>query len=1020
MKFTDIFIQRPVLAIVIAAVMLLVGLQAGTQLSLREYPEVEKSQIFVTAVYPGASARTVQGFVTTPLQRRIASAKGVDYVTSESNPGLAQISVYVRLGENSTDVLTEVITKINEARFELPQEVEDPVVTNRTGGDAMMYLALLSDQMSVQQTADYAIRTIQPVLSTLEGVGEARMLSSGVFALRIWLNPVKMAAYGVTAKDVNDAVRKENYISAAGTTRGELVRASVDAETNVQDPEKFAEIVVRQEGDKRVRLGDVAEVELASDTYESAAYSSGEETVFIAITEAPGANPLEVATRVKSKVKEIETQLPADMTIFLDSDLSISIREGLEEVGKTLIEASIIVVLVILLFLGSMRVVAIPIVAIPLSLITVLFLVWSMGFSINLLTLLAMVIAIGLVVDDAIVVVENVHRHIEEGKQPREAAFIGAREVALPVIAMTLTLVAVYLPIAFLGGLTGVLFSEFALTLAGAVVISGVIALVLSPMMCAYLLVDHDHQGGIANWLDKKFELLHHQYERVLGMCLNNRGAVMLFAVVIFCSLPLFYQLAQKELAPDEDSGSIFAIATPPDYSSLEYTTYFLEQMVDAWRTVPEVSHSWQANTPERVFGGVELVPWSERERSLEEIRQEIQAKYDKISGLQIFTFAAGGLPGADSGLPLQFVISSNADYKELDRVSEEVLQKARQSGMFAFVTKDLSYSRPEITVRINRELAARLGISMEDIGQTLQIMLGEAETNRFSMEGRSYKVIPQADRGFRLTKEWLERYYVRTTERALVPLSTVVTLGQKVEPNALKQFQQLNSATIQGFVLPPNTLGDSLEFLEQALYEVAPTGFRVGYQGASRRFIQESQGFLLLFATSLVFIYLVLAAQFNSFRDPLIVLISVPLSVFGAIVPLALGLATLNIYTQVGLLTLIGLISKHGILIVDFANRLVLEGYDRKAAVLKAAALRLRPILMTTVATVLGVLPLVLAFGAGANSRFAIGLMIAAGMSVGTLFTLFVLPTFYLVLGKDPLAVSSEDSMAEQPVLNS
>ncbi len=1020
MKFTDIFIQRPVLAIVIAAVMLLVGIQAGTLLSLREYPEVEKSQIFVQAIYPGASARTVQGFVTTPLQRRIAAAKGVDYVTSESNPGLAQINVYVRLGENSTDVLTEVITKINEARFELPREVEDPVVSNRTGGDGMMYLALLSDQMSVQQTTDYAIRTIQPVLSTVEGVGEARMLSSGVFAVRIWLNPAKMAAYGVTARDVNDAVRRENYISAAGTTRGELVRASVDAETDVQDPQKFAEIVVRQEGDKRVRLGDVAEVELASDTYESAAYSSGKETVFIAITEAPGANPLEVAARVKSKVKEIEAQLPADMTIFMDSDLSISISEGLEEVGKTLIEASIIVVLVILLFLGSMRVVAIPIVAIPLSLITVLFLVWLMGFSINLLTLLAMVIAIGLVVDDAIVVVENVHRHIEEGKQPRQAALIGAREVALPVIAMTLTLVAVYLPIGFLGGLTGVLFSEFALTLAGAVVISGFIALVLSPMMCAYLLVDHDHQGKIANWLDQKFDLLHHQYERVLGMCLNNRGAVMLFALMIFCSLPIFYQLAQKELAPDEDSGSIFAMATPPDYSSLEYTTYFLDQMVDAWRTVPEVSHSWQVNNPNRVFGGLELVPWSERERSLEEIRQEIQAKYDKISGLEIFTFAAGGLPGADSGLPLQFVISSNADYKELDRVSEEVLQKARQSGIFAFVTKDLRYSRPEITVRIDRELSARLGISMEDIGQTLQIMLGEAETNRFSMEGRSYKVIPQADRGFRLTKEWLERYYVRTTGESLVPLSTVVTLGQKVEPNSLKQFQQLNSATIQGVVLPPNTLGDSLEFLEQALYEVAPTGFRVGHQGASRRFIQESQGFLLLFSTSLIFIYLVLAAQFNSFRDPLIVLISVPLSVFGAIVPLALGLATLNIYTQVGLLTLIGLISKHGILIVDFANRLVLEGYDRKTAVLKAAALRLRPILMTTVATVLGVLPLVLAFGAGANSRFAIGLMIAAGMSVGTLFTLFVLPTFYLVLGKDPVNASSEDAMTEQPLLNS
>ena len=1003
MKFTDIFIQRPVLAIVIAAVMLLVGIQAGTQLSLREYPEVEKSQIFVQAIYPGASARTVQGFVTTPLQRRIAAAKGVDYVTSESNPGLAQINVYVRLGENSTDVLTEVITKINEARFELPREVEDPVVSNRTGGDGMMYLALLSDQMSVQQTTDYAMRTIQPVLSTVEGVGEARMLSSGVFAVRIWLNPAKMAAYGVTAKDVNDAVRRENYISAAGTTRGELVRASVDAETDVQDPEKFAEIVVRQEGDKRVRLGDVAEVELASDTYESAAYSSGKETVFIAITEAPGANPLEVAARVKSKVKEIEAQLPADMTIFMDSDLSIYIREGLEEVGQTLIEASIIVVLVILLFLGSMRVVAIPIVAIPLSLITVLFLVWLMGFSINLLTLLAMVIAIGLVVDDAIVVVENVHRHIEEGKQPRQAALIGAREVALPVIAMTLTLVAVYLPIGFLGGLTGVLFSEFALTLAGAVVISGFIALVLSPMMCAYLLVDHDHQGKIANWLDQKFDLLHHQYERVLGMCLNNRGAVMLFALVIFCSLPIFYQLAQKELAPDEDSGSIFAMAIPPDYSSLEYTTYFLDQMVDAWRTVPEVSHSWQVNDPTRVFGGLELVPWSERERSLEEIRQEIQAKYDKISGLEIFTFAAGGLPGADSGLPLQFVISSNADYKELDRVSEEVLQKARQSGIFAFVTKDLRYSRPEITVSIDRELAARLGISMEDIGQTLQIMLGEAETNRFSMEGRSYKVIPQADRGFRLTKEWLERYYVRTTGESLVPLSTVVTLGQKVEPNSLKQFQQLNSATIQGFVLPPNTLGDSLEFLEQALYEVAPTGFRVGYQGASRRFIQESQGFLRLFATSLIFIYLVLAAQFNSFRDPLVVLLgSAPLALSGALLFTFVGWTTINIYSQVGFITLVGLIAKNAILIDEFAKQLQIDGLSKLDAIKSAAETRLRPVLMTTGATVMGHLPLVLVTGPGAEARNSIGIVLVAGMLIGTAFTLFVLPSIYLLLAAE------------------
>jgi hydrophobe/amphiphile efflux-1 (HAE1) family protein len=827
-----------------------------------------------------------------------------------------------------------------------------------------------------------------------------------MFAMRVWLNPAKMAALNVTANDVNDAITRENYISAAGTTRGELVRASVNAETDVQDPDEFENIVVRQDGDRRVLLGDVAEVELASETYDSAVYSSGKDTVFIAITEAPGANPLQVAANVKTKVAELNAQLPADMSIFLDSDLSIYIGEALKEVATTLLEAGIIVVLVILLFLGSMRVVVIPIVAIPLSLISVLFLIWTMGFSINLLTLLAMVIAIGLVVDDAIVVVENVHRHIEEGKTPFDAAITGAREVAFPVIAMTLTLVAVYLPIGFLGGLTGVLFSEFALTLAGAVVVSGVVALVLSPMMCAYLLQDHAHQGAVANWLDRAFEKFHNQYKTLLGHCLKSRGAVVMFAALIFLSLPVFYQLAQSELAPDEDSGSIFAIATPPDYSSLEYTTYFLDEMVEAWSTVPEVTHSWQVNRPTRVFGGIELKPWSERERTLEEIRQEVQGKYARISGLEIFTFAAGGLPGADQGLPLQFVISGDVDYQELDRVSEEVLQKARKSGLFAFVNKDLRYSRPEISVNIDRELAARLGISMQEIGETLQVMLGEGETNRFSIEGRSYKVIPQAGKGFRLTKEWLERYYVRTETGSLVPLSTVISLKQTVEPNTLKQYQQLNSVTIQGFVLPPNTLGDGLAFLDEAIAEVAPTGYRVGYEGASRRFIEESQGFLLLFGTSLIFIYLVLSAQFNSFRDPLIVLISVPLSLFGALVPMALGWATLNIYTQVGLLTLIGLISKHGILIVDFANQRVAAGEDRYSAVLEASAMRLRPILMTTFATVLGVLPLLLAFGAGANARFAIGLMIAAGMTVGTIFTLFVLPTFYLLLGRKTITV--------------
>jgi hydrophobe/amphiphile efflux-1 (HAE1) family protein len=999
MRFTDHFIRRPVLAIVVSCLLLMLGLQAAGQLSVRQFPDVEKSMVMVSTSYPGASARTVQGFVTEPLQRRIASAEGVEYITSNSTPGASRIRVHVRLGEDAEQVMTAVIAKINEAKFELPRDVEDPVVSSSFGDDAMMYMAFLSKQMSIQQIVDYLTRNIQPELSTLEGVGEAKVLSSRNFAMRIWLNPAKMAAHAVTAADVNTAIREQNYISAAGTTRGELVRASVDAQTNVQNPEDFARIVVRQQGELRVRLGDVADVELASADYDSASYSSGRDTVFLSITPAPGANPLEVAERVKAVIPRLTAQMPADLEVFYDSDASVFIKEALKEVLQTLVEASLIVMLVILLFLGSLRVVLIPLVAIPLSLVGVLFLVWAAGFSINLLTLLAMVIAIGLVVDDAIVVVENVHRHIEEGMRPFDAAIQGAREVALPVIAMTLTLAAVYAPIAFLGGLTGVLFSEFALTLAGAVVVSGIIALTLSPMMCAYLLTDTAHQGALANWLDARFAALHDAYQRLLGHCLDNRGAVLLFAAAILLSLPPLFGFAQKELAPEEDNSSLFIVATPPDHASVDYVNYFLDEMVSVWKKIPEVSHSWQVNDPGQVFGGVELKPWNERERTQQEVQADLQAGFSRISGLEIFSFGWASLPGADSGLPVNFVVASTAGYEEINRVSEEVLARARESGLFAFVNKKLRYSRPEVTVAIDRDLAARLGISMEAIGETLQTMLGEAEINRFSMQGRSYKVIPQAHRGFRLNREDLERYYVRTEGGVLVPLSTVITLGSRVEPNTLSQYQQLNSTTIQGMMMPPNSLGTGLAFLDKALKEVAPVGFQSGHEGESRRFVQESVGFGVLFAVSLAFIFLVLAAQFNSFRDPLVVLVAVPLSIFGAIVPLALGWETLNIYTQVGLLTLIGLISKHGILIVDFANRMVEQGSDRKSAVLEAAALRLRPILMTTFATVLGVLPLLLAFGAGASSRFAIGLVITTGMLVGTLFTLFVLPTFYLPL---------------------
>jgi len=1001
-KFTDLFIRRPVLAIVVSALLLILGLQASSQLELRQFPAIENSVIHVTTAYPGASASTVEGFVSTPLQRQLAGVRGVEYINADSSPGVSSINVHVRLGESTADALTEVIAKVNEARHKLPRQIEDPVINTTTNGDAMMYLAFYSEKMSLAQITDYLSRTVQPELSTIAGVGSATVFGAKDFSMRIWLDPTKMAAYGVTAEDIALSIRRENYLSTAGRTRGTLVQSTVDAATDMQTPEEFSNLVVRQEGDRRVRLSDVAKIELASETIDSGSFSSGKETIFVAITEAPGGNPLTVAKGVREALDHLTAEMPLDLQVFVDYDASIYIDQALREVVITLLEAAVIVMLVIYLFLGSLRVVLIPLVAIPLSLIGVLFFIYAMGFTINLLTLLAMVIAIGLVVDDAIVVVENVHRHIEDGASPGRAALLGARQVALPVVAMTLTLAAVYAPIGFLGGLTGALFSEFALTLAGAVFVSGVVALTLSPMMCAHLLRDHDHQEGFADWLDRNFARLKHAYKNILMHGLDNRGPVFVFAAAILLSLPVFFSIARQELAPVEDTGSVFVVATPPEYANYQYVKGFLDEVVDIWKAVPEVSHSWQVIRPGSAFGALSLKPWDQRERTQMEIQQEVQTKFSAVSGLQIFSFNQPDLPGSDSGLPVNFVIASTADYIDVQRVAEEVLAAARKSGLFAFVNQSLKYNRPELKVDIDRDKAARLGISMQSVGDTLAVMLGESELNRFSMGGRSYKVIPQASQDFRLTKEWLARYYLRTSSDQLVPLSTIITLRQVVEPNARRQYQQLNSSTIEGMVLPPNTLGDGLAFLEKTLAEVAPSGFRAGYEGQSRRYIQESGGFGTLFAVSLTLIFLVLAAQFNSFRDPFIVLVSVPLSIFGAIVPIALGFATLNIYTQVGLLTLIGLISKHGILIVDFANQLSRQGLSRRDAVLESAALRLRPILMTTVATVLGVLPLVFSYGAGASSRFSIGLMIAAGMLVGTVFTLFIVPAVYMLLASE------------------
>ncbi len=999
MRFTDVYIKRPVWALVISAFIVLLGLQAASKLSLREFPELERSVINVLTIYPGASADTVQALVTTPLQTTIAGAKGIDYITSNSNPSMSEITVHVRLGENSSDALSEVIAKVNEARAELPRQVEDPIISNSSGGDALVYISFYSDQMSIPQISDFMVRAVQPELATLKGVGKAEILGSNFLSMRVWLDPMKMAALGVTAGDALAALNRDNVIATAGAVQSSLVRATVNPQTDLQTAQDFARVLVRKEGDNKVYLGDIATIGMGSENTEFRAFSSGRDSVFMGVTPAPGANPLKVAESVRNTLDSLRKDMPADLHADLDWDGSVPIQAALEEVLMTLLEAGVIVVLVIYLFLGSLRVVLMPLVAIPLSLIGVLFIMLNLGFSINLLTLLAMVIAIGLVVDDAIVVVENVHRHIERGATPMQAALIGAREVAMPVIAMTLTLAAVFAPIGFMGGLTGALFTEFALTLAGAVIVSGVVALTLSPMLASRVLTEHDQQGRFATWLDQRFAQLVNAYGKVLKHCLANRGAVLLFALVIAISLPALFVLTWKELAPEEDSGALYVVASSPSYANLDYINNVLDDVVKQWQTIEEIDRSWQVGSPNFNFGGLMMLPWEQRNRTQQEVQVELQAKLAQIPTADVFTFGPPPLPGSDAGLPLNFVIGTTKNYARLLQVSDQVLQAARESGLFIFINQSLQFSRPEIEVDINRPLAAQLGVSVSAIGEVLAVMLGEAEVNRFTQEGRSYKVIPQAAQNFRLTNDQLGQYYVRSDSGKLVSLDTLITLRTTVKPSALTQFQQMNSTTLQGMMMPPNTIATGHAFLKAELAKAAPAGFRAGYTGASRRYEQEANTFPLLFASSMLVIFLVLALQFNSFRDPLIVLVTVPLSIFGAMVPLVLGVTTLNIYTQVGLLTLIGLISKHGILIVDFANNAQREGLDRDDAIIRAAALRLRPILMTTFATVLGVLPLLTASGAGANSRFGIGLVITSGMLVGTLFTLFVVPVLYRAL---------------------
>ncbi|MFT8234011.1 multidrug efflux RND transporter permease subunit [Pseudomonas guariconensis] len=1011
MAFTDPFIRRPVLASVVSLLILLLGFQAWSKLQIRQYPQMENALITVTTAYPGANAETIQGYITQPLQQSLASADGIDYMTSVSRQNFSVISVYARIGADTDRLFTQLLAKANEVRNKLPQDSEDPVLSKEAAdASALMYLSFYSQQMSNPQITDYLSRVIQPKLATLPGMAEAEILGNQVFAMRIWLDPVKLAGFGLAATDVTNAVRRYNFLSAAGEVKGEYVVTSINATTELKSAESFAKLPVKTVGDRRVLLGDVARVEMGAENYDTVSSFDGTPSVYIGIKATPAANPLEVIKEVRRIMPTLEAQLPSNLKVSIAYDATLFIQASIDEVIKTLGEAVLIVIVVVFLFLGALRSVLIPVVTIPLSMIGVLFFMQMMGYSLNLLTLLAMVLAIGLVVDDAIVVVENIHRHMEEGKTPFEAALEGAREIAMPVVSMTITLAAVYAPIGFLTGLTGALFKEFALTLAGAVVISGIVALTLSPMMCALLLRHEQNPSGLAHRLDVLFDGLKVRYQRLLHGTLNSRPVVLVFAVIVLCLIPVLLMFTHNELAPDEDQGVIFMMSNAPQTANLDYLNAYTDQFTPVFKTFPEYYSSFQINGFNGVqsgIGGFLLKPWNERERTQMELLPLVQAKLEEIGGLQIFGFNLPSLPGTGEGLPFQFVINTAGDYPALLEVAERIKARAQASGKFAFLDIDLAFDKPEVVVDIDRDKAAQMGVSMDDLGGTLATLLGEGEINRFTLEGRSYKVITQVERPYRDNAGWLNNYYVKNDQDQLLPLSTLITVSDRARPRQLNQFQQLNSAIIQGF--PLVSVGEALQTVQAIAQEEAPEGFSFDYAGTARQFVQEGSALWVTFGLALAIIFLVLAAQFESFRDPLVILVTVPLSICGALLPLFLGVSSMNIYTQVGLVTLIGLISKHGILIVEFANQLRERmGVDAREAIEVAAAIRLRPVLMTTAAMVFGMVPLILATGAGAVSRFDIGMVIATGMSIGTLFTLFVLPSIYTLLAHRTVATSS------------
>ncbi|MBS0359583.1 MAG: efflux RND transporter permease subunit [Proteobacteria bacterium] len=1010
MQFTDIFIKKPVLATVLSLLILVLGLRSVFSLPISEFPFTENAVVTVSTTYTGANPNIIAGFITTPLENSIAQANGIDYMTSISNQGISTIQAYLRLNYDSIKALSEINTKVNAVLNQLPRQSQQPVITVAVGQTIdSMYIGFYSKMLPGNKITDYIIRVVQPKLQAVPGVQQAEILGGRQFALRAWLDPSKLAGYGITAGDISNALANNNFISAAGRTDGSMYTVNLTANTDLNTVDQFKQLILKAQNGAIVRLGDLANVSLGATNYDSAVSFNGQSSVYVGIKVAPAANVLTVIDGVKKAFANLHQQLPTGLNAEIVHDYTEFIQNSITEVQHSILEALLIVTVVIFLFLGSIRSVIIPVIAMPLSLIGAFFLMLLLGYSINLLTLLALVLAIGLVVDDAIIVVENIQRHIEEGKEPLAAALQGARELANPIIAISIVLIAVYVPIGFMGGLTGSLFTEFAFTLAGAVGVSAVIALTLSPMMCSKFLKlsdNNNHNNKFVHFIDKQFERLQHGYQNLLHSSLNYRPVTLVFSCIILVSIYFLYATSTSELAPQEDQGIILSQLTAAPNASLGQTQLYSHQVYEVFKSFPENLRSFSidgANGLNTNISGMLMKPWSQRRLSSNELQPIVQNKLNQIAGAQIAVFQLPSLPGTQ-GLPIQFVIGTTETYDRLNEVNQIFLQKARASGIFMYADTDLKIDKSQTNITLNRDKTSQMGLTMQDIGNVLGGALSQNYINYFNYSGRSYQVIPQMIRDTRLNSDQLLNYYIRSINGTSIPLSTVANVKNITVPESLNHFQQLNSATLSAVSFPGVTMGQALATLEKIANEVLPSGFSIDYGGQSRQFIQESTALVITFFFALIIIYLSLAALFESFTDPLTVLISVPMSICGALIFISLGVghASLNIYTEVGLVTLIGLISKHGILIVQFANDLQLTGKMKREAVEMAASIRLRPILMTTAAMVLGVIPLINASGAGAESRFNIGLVIATGISIGTLFTLFVVPAMYMYLAQE------------------